>query len=161
MNRVVVQTAKVRICKHLRSPGIDSKESISPAESGYRTAGVPRPSHCPPWLGLLSYPPISCSWYFLFCLIFINYLISGCFFICKLFLLIYSCNFPLCSIYGLVNLCCTLTVKNKHPWHRLGILPWCTLLILNEWNLSLSRPSFYPIRQILLYTYFSSPWIGW
>ncbi len=31
----------------------------------------------PPWLGALSWPPLSCSLYFLFCLILMNYLSSG------------------------------------------------------------------------------------
>jgi hypothetical protein len=53
--------------------------------------------------------------YFLFCLVFINYMSSGWYSWCKLFFLIYCCNLPLCSIPGLVSFCCT--VKNNHPRH--------------------------------------------
>jgi hypothetical protein len=69
-----------------------------------------------PWLGSPSWSPIGRCIYFLFCLIWSNYLNSGCFSWCQLFLLIHSCNFSQCNKSGLVNLC--FTAKNMHTRHN-------------------------------------------
>ncbi len=48
--------------------------------------------------------------YFLFCLVFINYMSSGWCSWCKI-VPIYCCNLPLCSAPGLVSFCCTVKIS--------------------------------------------------
>ncbi len=52
---------------------------------------------------------------FYFCLVSRNYLTSGCFPWCKLFLFVHSCNSSPCSNPDLASL--SYTVKIKHPHH--------------------------------------------
>ncbi len=52
------------------------------------------------WLGSPSWLPLPHSYKFLFCLVLISYMRSGCFSWCKLFLLIYFCTLTLCNNPG-------------------------------------------------------------
>ncbi len=60
------------------------------------------------WLVSPSCSPFPRSKLFLFCLVLLNYMRSGSFSWCKLFLLIRSCTRTPCSNSGMVNHCCTV-----------------------------------------------------